>query len=79
MSSPEETNGKPVIRDLRRIDPATGQVRDSGQGGSAQPGLPRAQQAPWQARGLQAGRCGQHGSGRPGRAWCPAGCGPGRR
>ena len=42
-------------------------------------GLPRAQQAPWQARGLQAGRCGQHGSGRPGRAWCPAGCGPGRR
>ena len=38
MSSQEETNGKPVIRDLRRIDPATGQVRDSGQGGSAQPG-----------------------------------------
>ena len=37
MSSQEETNGKPVIRDLRRIDPATGQVRDSGQGGSAQP------------------------------------------
>ena len=38
MSSQEESNGKPVIRDLRRIDPATGQVRDSGQGGSAQPG-----------------------------------------
>ena len=37
MSSQEETNGRPVIRDLRRIDPATGQVRDSGQGGSAQP------------------------------------------
>jgi hypothetical protein len=30
MSSPDETNGKPVIRDLRRIDPATGQVRGSG-------------------------------------------------
>ena len=38
MNSPEETNGGPVIRDLRRIDPTTGQVRDPGQGGSAQPG-----------------------------------------
>ncbi len=32
MSSPEETNTGPVIRDLRRIDPATGQVKDPGQG-----------------------------------------------
>jgi molecular chaperone GrpE len=28
MSSPEETSNGPVIRDLRRIDPATGQVRN---------------------------------------------------
>jgi len=30
MSSPEETNAGPVIRDLRRIDPRTGQVRTPG-------------------------------------------------
>jgi len=30
MSSPEETNSGPVIRDLRRIDPRTGQVRSPG-------------------------------------------------
>jgi len=30
MSSPEETNLGPVIRDLRRIDPRTGQVRNPG-------------------------------------------------
>jgi molecular chaperone GrpE len=30
MSSPEETNTGPVIRDLRRIDPRTGQVRNPG-------------------------------------------------
>jgi molecular chaperone GrpE len=30
MSSPEETNAGPVIRDLRRIDPRTGQVRNPG-------------------------------------------------
>jgi molecular chaperone GrpE len=28
MNSPEETNAGPVIRDLRRIDPRTGQVRN---------------------------------------------------
>ncbi len=28
MNSPEDTNEGPVIRDLRRIDPVTGQVRD---------------------------------------------------
>jgi molecular chaperone GrpE len=28
MNSPEDTNDGPVIRDLRRIDPVTGQVRD---------------------------------------------------
>ena len=30
MSPPEETNAGPVIRDLRRIDPRTGQVRNPG-------------------------------------------------
>jgi molecular chaperone GrpE len=30
MNSPEETNAGPVIRDLRRIDPRTGQARNPG-------------------------------------------------
>jgi len=78
MSSPEETNGGPVIRDLRRIDPATGQVRDSGQGGSAQPGSrgpskPRGKHAatrPGGAAGMgaaaPAGPGARPGAGRPG-------------
>ncbi|HEY7362179.1 MAG TPA: nucleotide exchange factor GrpE [Streptosporangiaceae bacterium] len=57
MSSQEESNGRPVIRDLRRIDPATGQVRDSGQGGPAQPG-PRGPSKPR----------GKHAATRPGGA-----------
>ncbi len=36
-SSPEDTNAGPVIRDLRRIDPVTGQVRDPGQQGRREP------------------------------------------
>lgn len=45
MNSPEDTNSGPVIRDLRRIDPVTGQVRDPGQQGrrdseSRTPGKP---------------------------------------
>src|SRR5436305_2136270 len=71
MSSPEETNGGPVIRDLRRIDPATGQVRDSGQGGSAQPG----------SRGPSKPR-GKHAATRPGGAasmGAAAPAGPGAR
>src|SRR5215472_5788443 len=71
MSSPEETNGGPVIRDLRRIDPATGQVRDSGQGGSAQPG----------SRGPSKPR-GKHAASRPGGAasmGAAAPAGPGAR
>ena len=71
MSSPEETNGRPVIRDLRRIDPATGQVRDSGQGGSAQPG----------SRGPSKPR-GKHAASRPGGAasmGASAPAGPGAR
>jgi len=71
MSSQEETNGRPVIRDLRRIDPATGQVRDSGQGGSAQPG----------SRGPSKPR-GKHAATRPGGAasmGAAAPAGPGAR
>jgi len=62
MSSPEETNGRPVIRDLRRIDPSTGQVRDTGQGGPAQPG----------SRGPSKPR-GKHAASRPGGASMGAG------
>ena len=71
MSSQEETNGRPVIRDLRRIDPATGQVRDSGQGGTAQPG----------SRGPSKPR-GKHAATRPGGAasmGAAAPAGPGAR
>ena len=70
MSSPEETNTGPVIRNLRRIDPVTGQVRDSG-GGPGQPGA--GQPGDDQPAGDQAG-AGQAGAGsrgtgksRPGR------------
>ena len=38
MTSPEEEAHGPVIRDRRRIDPETGQVRDPGQPGPGQPG-----------------------------------------
>ena len=72
MSSQEETNGKPVIRDLRRIDPATGQVRGSGQGGSAQPGPSRGPSKPR----------GKHAASRPGGAasmGAAAPAGPGAR
>ena len=41
MNSPEDTNAGPVIRDLRRIDPVTGQVRDPGQQGRRDAGKPR--------------------------------------
>jgi molecular chaperone GrpE len=71
MSSSEETNGRPVIRDLRRIDPATGQVRDTGQGGPAQPG----------SRGPSKPR-GKHAASRPGGAasmGAAAPAGPGAR
>jgi molecular chaperone GrpE len=66
MNSREETNGGPVIRDLRRIDPATGQVREAGQGGSAPqggssrgPGKPRGKHA---ASSRPGGSSGQGGA-----------------
>lgn len=64
MSSPEESNGGPVIRNLRRIDPATGQIRDPGQGGSAQPGSSRGPGKPKpgkHAAGAAGSRQGQGG------------------
>jgi molecular chaperone GrpE len=56
MSSREESSTGPVIRDLRRIDPVTGQVRDSGPtpSGGGQRG--------------QAKRPGRHAASRPGGA-----------
>jgi molecular chaperone GrpE len=61
MMSPEEENTGPVIRDRRRIDPVTGQVRDPGkpgQSGTAQSGSP--------ARGPGPGRPGRHSVSKPG-------------
>ena len=72
MNSPEETNGGPVIRDRRRIDPTTGQVRDPGQGGSAQPGSssrgpskPRGKHAASKPGGASLGVPGSGGPARP--------------
>jgi molecular chaperone GrpE len=56
MKSPDEENQGPVIRDRRRIDPVTGQVRDTGQAG----------QAPPAQRGAGQSRPGRHAVSRPG-------------
>jgi molecular chaperone GrpE len=56
MTSSEDTNTGPVIRDLRRIDPVTGQVRDPGEQGRREPD-PRAPGKP---------RPGRHAASRPG-------------
>jgi len=58
MSSPEETNTGPVIRDLRRIDPVTGRVRDPGRG----PGQPGAGQGSAGQSGTSQSGTGQAGS-----------------
>jgi molecular chaperone GrpE len=85
MNSPEETNGGPVIRDLRRIDPATGQVRDPRQGGSAQPGSssrgpskPRGKHAASKPGGAGAGAPGAAGTGGPSARPAPGRGGPGQ-
>jgi molecular chaperone GrpE len=70
MSSPEETNTGPVIRDLRRIDPATGRVRDpsrgAGQPGAGQGGAGQAGQAPAGAGAAgPGGGAGPRGTGKP--------------
>jgi molecular chaperone GrpE len=59
MSSEEESTG-PVIRDRRRIDPATGKVREPAQSGS-----PRGAGAPLRAGPGQA-RPGKHAASKPG-------------
>ncbi|HUY51642.1 MAG TPA: nucleotide exchange factor GrpE [Streptosporangiaceae bacterium] len=56
MNSPEDTNAGPVIRDLRRIDPVTGQVRDPGPEGRREP-EPRVPGKP---------RPGRHAASKPG-------------
>jgi molecular chaperone GrpE len=63
MSSPDETNTGPVIRDLRRIDPKTGQVRGPGQAGPA--GAPDPEGAAPRGSGKPA-RPGRHAASRPG-------------
>lgn len=60
MNSPEDTNTGPVIRDLRRIDPATGQVRDTGQASQTPPGPA--------GRGPGKSRPGRHAASKPGGA-----------
>jgi molecular chaperone GrpE len=52
---PEEERQGPVVRDRRRIDPATGQVRDTGEAGPRSGPAPGAQQRP-----------GRHSSSQPG-------------
>ena len=81
MNSPDETNGGPVIRDLRRIDPATGQVRNPGQGGSGQQGS--ASRGPSKPRGKHAASkpgggasLGAPGAGGPGARPGPGRAGP---
>ena len=93
MNSPEDTNAGPVIRDLRRIDPVTGQVRDPGQQGRRDPGKPRqpgrhaaSKPGGTGARPAQPGGAGparrqaaRHRAARPARRVCPAGRVPGPR
>src|SRR6185312_9756267 len=58
MRSPDDDSRGPVIRDRRRVDPVTGQVRDAGrQGGQGQAGPPQ--------RGAQP-RPGRHAVSKPG-------------
>ncbi len=75
MSPRENQEQGPVIRDRRRIDPATGQVRESGAPG------PQGSQQGAGSPGPQRGPGGQHGAGaqsRPGRHSVsrPGGSGP---
>jgi len=65
MNSPEETNAGPVIRDLRRIDPRTGQVRNPGADAPGTAGRGPGKPA----------RPGKHSVSKPGAAPGPAGGG----
>lgn len=67
MSSPEETNSGPVIRNHRRIDPVTGQVRDTGRAGPAQQPAPsRGPAAGSRGTGTGKPRPGKHAASKPG-------------
>ncbi len=68
MSAPEEESQGPVIRDRRRIDPVTGQVRETAQSPGANQGSgagqgPGTGQAP---RGTGQSRPGKHAASKPG-------------
>jgi len=64
MRSSDEGSQGPVIRDRRRIDPVTGQVRDAeGQGGQGQGGASQQGSA---HEGPTRSRPGKHASSRPG-------------
>ena len=65
MSASEEQSQGPVIRDRRRIDPVTGQPRESAKSDAAQAGSGSAEQAP---RGGTQPRPGRHAAFKPGSA-----------
>ena len=75
MSASEEQSQGPVIRDRRRIDPVTGQPRESAKSSAAQAGSGSAEQAP---RGGTQARPGRHAAFKPGgpRAGAAGGDGP---
>src|SRR5215472_10901007 len=78
MSSPEETNAGPVIRDLRRIDPRTGQVRTPGGDapGTAARGSGKAARPPGRHSGPRPGS-GAEAAGPQGPAGSPEAAGTG--
>ena len=66
MTSPEEEANGPVIRDRRRIDPETGQVRDPGRPGGAEPRPGRHAASPSAPPGAAAASDPGHGNGNGG-------------
>ena len=66
MTSPEEEANGPVIRDRRRIDPETGQVRDPGRPGGAEPRPGRHAASPPAPPGAAAASDPGHGNGNGG-------------
>ena len=76
MRSPDDDSRGPVIRDRRRVDPVTGQVRDAGrQGGQGQAGPPQRGAQPRPGRHAVSKPGGGASGGRPGGA--PQGGGQG--
>ncbi len=64
MSASEEESQGPIIRDRRRIDPVTGQVRQTGQSASA--GAGQSSGAGQASRGPGQARPGRHSASKPG-------------